>query len=602
MKNEEIKLALITIISLLGVIFVVLAIIAKRTKKDLIYFYVPEEKNPMEGKRVVFVESEEDGENADGKRGHLEAVGDSEYQPGFYEKYVKRLIDVILSFAGLVILSPVFAIIAIFIKIEDPGPILFTQKRVGQNKQFFKLHKFRSMKVSTPHDVPTHMLENPEQYITRVGRFIRQHSMDELPQIWDIFVGNLTIVGPRPGLWNQDLLTAERDKYGVNDVKPGLTGWAQINGRDELEIEEKAKLDGEYVEKMGILMDIKCFMGSLHVVGKDDTVVEGGTGEIKKGEQEQKMNLEAWKSFDFTDIPPKVTVIIPTYKRSVDFLSRAVKSVLNQTYSNIEIIVIDDSPSDYEDRDQIKKYMHCINNDSVKYFQNEINMGGSLARNRGIDLASGEYISFLDDDDEYMPEKIEKQIKYMIYTGVDLSFSDMIMYSPSGNVVDYREYKDIPSFDNQTLLHYHLMKHMTGTPTFMFKTKKLREIGGFEDAKMGQEFYLMLKSIEKGLTIGYIPECDVKVYKHADGGITQGKNKIDGENRLYEFKKGYFNQMSNNEIRFINFRHWAVMVVAYKRNSMYMQMIGACIKAFISSPTDFIEQVTGFIGKIRKHA
>lgn len=282
MKNEEIKLALITIILLLGVIFIVLAIIAKRTKKDLIYFYVPEEKNPMEGKRVIFVESEEDGENADGKRGHLEAVGDSEYHPGIYEKCVKRLIDVILSFVGLVILSPVFAIIAIFIKIEDPGPVLFTQKRVGQNKQFFKLHKFRSMKVSTPHDVPTHMLENPEQYITRVGRFIRQHSLDELPQIWDIFVGNLTIVGPRPGLWNQDLLIAEREKYYVNEVKPGLTGWAQINGRDELEIEVKARLDGEYVKKVSFIMDVKVFLGSFHVLGGDKSVVEGGTSELKR--------------------------------------------------------------------------------------------------------------------------------------------------------------------------------------------------------------------------------------------------------------------------------------------------------------------------------
>lgn len=276
--NMKAKKAIKLIVSLLSVAFIILAIIAKRTKKDMIYDNAPEEKNPMEGKKVIFVENEDDEENADGVRGHLETVGDSDYHPGFYEKYVKRVIDIILSFAGLVILSPVFAAIAIAIKIEDPGPVLFTQKRLGQNKQYFKLHKFRSMKVSTPHDVPTHMLENPEQYITRVGGFIRRHSLDELPQIWDIFVGNLTTIGPRPGLWNQDLLTAERDKYGANDVKPGLTGWAQINGRDELEIGKKAKLDGEYVGKMGLLMDIKCFLGSLHVFAKDDSVVEGLTG------------------------------------------------------------------------------------------------------------------------------------------------------------------------------------------------------------------------------------------------------------------------------------------------------------------------------------
>lgn len=228
-------------------------------------------------------------------------------------------------------------------------------------------------------------------------------------------------------------------------------------------------------------------------------------------------------------------------------------------------------------------------------------MGGSLARNRGIELATGEYISFLDDDDEYMPEKIEKQIKFMLYGGNDLSFSNMIMYNSSGIVVDFREYTDIPAFDNESLLHYHLMHHMTGTPTFMFKTNKLREIGGFEDAKMGQEFYLMLKSIEKGLSIGYIPECDVKVYKHEEGGITQGKNKIDGENRLYEFKKKYYSQLNKQETRFINFRHWAVMVVAFKRNSMYVQMIEAGVKAFFSSPSDFTTQVFGFLNRVKKY-
>ena len=138
------------------------------------------------------------------------------------------------------------------------------------------------MKMSTPHDVPTHMLNNPEQYITRVGKFIRAHSLDELPQIWDIFIGNMSIIGPRPGLWNQDVLTAERDKYNANDVKPGLTGWAQINGRDTIEIPKKAKLDGEYVKNQSILFDIKCFIGTISKVKKDESVVEGGTGKLKK--------------------------------------------------------------------------------------------------------------------------------------------------------------------------------------------------------------------------------------------------------------------------------------------------------------------------------
>lgn len=148
------------------------------------------------------------------------------------------------------------------------------------------------MKMCTPHDVPTHMLDNPDQYITKVGKFIRAHSLDELPQIWDIFVGNMSVIGPRPGLWNQDLLTAERDKYGANDVKHGLTGWAQINGRDELEIPDKAKLDGEYVRKLGPIMDAKVFLGSLHVFSKDDSVVEGGTGEMKKTQTESTLDAK----------------------------------------------------------------------------------------------------------------------------------------------------------------------------------------------------------------------------------------------------------------------------------------------------------------------
>lgn len=263
-------------------IFIGMSIFARRKKASSVYEDDIDQKNPFEGKKVILVEYENDKENADGVKGHLEAVGDSEYNPGFYERRIKRVMDVILSFGGLVVLSPVFIVIALAIKIEDPGPVLFTQKRVGQNKKYFKLHKFRSMKMDTPHDVPTHQLENPEQYITKIGKFIRAHSLDELSQIWDIFVGNMSVIGPRPGLWNQDLLIAERDKYGANDVKPGLTGWAQINGRDELEIEDKAKLDGEYCKKIGLKMDIRCFLGSFHVFGKDESVVEGGTGEVHK--------------------------------------------------------------------------------------------------------------------------------------------------------------------------------------------------------------------------------------------------------------------------------------------------------------------------------
>ena len=273
---------LLIILAVILLIALVMSIIALICKPSSVYKNKPEEINPLQGKMVKFVENESEKENADGVKGHLEAVGDSNHKAGIYERFIKRIFDAILSFGGLVILSPVFLFLTIWILIDDPGPVLFTQKRMGKNKQYFKLHKFRSMKMCTPHDKPTHMLENPEQYITKSGKFIRAHSLDELPQIWDIFIGNMSVIGPRPGLWNQDLLTAERDKYGANDIKPGLTGWAQINGRDELEIPAKAKLDGEYVKNLGFGMDIKCFLGSVGVFKGDDSLIEGGTGNLNR--------------------------------------------------------------------------------------------------------------------------------------------------------------------------------------------------------------------------------------------------------------------------------------------------------------------------------
>ena len=209
-----------------------------------------------------------------------------------YKKFVKRLIDIVLSACGIVVLAPVWLILAIAIKIDDPGPVFFRQKRIAQDKngekQFFQIYKYRSMKMCTPKDCPTHLLENPEQYITKVGGFLRKTSLDELPQILNIFRGEMSIIGPRPALWNQDDLYAERAKYGANAVKPGLPGWAQINGRDELPIDVKAKLDGEYVERMCFAFDVKCFFGTITSVLKHEGVVEGGTGAMKKEKEEMK--------------------------------------------------------------------------------------------------------------------------------------------------------------------------------------------------------------------------------------------------------------------------------------------------------------------------
>lgn len=199
-----------------------------------------------------------------------------------YKHFVKRLFDIVFSFIGIVVFAVPMLIFALIIKLEDPGPSLFVQKRVGLHKTYFNMYKFRSMRLDTPHDIPTHELENPEQYLLKVGKIMRRFSIDELPQLFNIFLGQMSIIGPRPSLWNQYDLIEERDKYGANDVKPGLTGLAQINGRDELEIPVKAKLDGEYAEKLSFLLDFKCFFGTFSKAVNGDGYIEGGTGELEK--------------------------------------------------------------------------------------------------------------------------------------------------------------------------------------------------------------------------------------------------------------------------------------------------------------------------------
>lgn len=245
-------------------------------------------KNPYEGKKVVFIEDENDPENADGKRGHLKAVGDTKCRETFYEAVVKRRIDVVFSLGILLVLSPVFLVTSIVIFIDDPGPVIFTQKRIGKNKKYFNLYKFRSMKMNTPHDKPTHMLEDPDQYHTRIGRFIRKYSIDELPQFYNVLISDMSVIGPRPALWNQDALVAERDRYGANSISPGITGRAQICGRDKCSLMQKAKMDGEYarVLKRGgfraFFNDCRLLFGTIEAVFKHEGLVEGKTGSIDK--------------------------------------------------------------------------------------------------------------------------------------------------------------------------------------------------------------------------------------------------------------------------------------------------------------------------------
>ena len=243
-----------------------------------------------------------------GKAAKGEKLGKQARETSAYESKVKPMLDQILSFGGLVALAPLYVAIALAIKIDDPGPAFFTQKRIGKGKRFFYCHKFRTMKMCTPHDVPTHQLSDPDQYITRIGRFLRRTSLDELPQGWDIFRQKMSTIGPRPALWNQDDLVAERDRYGANDVLPGLTGWAQINGRDELEIPEKARLDGEYVRKLrqggwvALFFDVRCFIGTILSVVQSKGVVEGGTGSMDTEDVKNKKTLIGMRPLGNTGI------------------------------------------------------------------------------------------------------------------------------------------------------------------------------------------------------------------------------------------------------------------------------------------------------------
>ncbi len=292
---------------------------------------------------------------------------------------------------------------------------------------------------------------------------------------------------------------------------------------------------------------------------------------------------------------PKVSIVMPTYKRDQAYLGRALASLLAQTYQNIEIVVVDDNPPDSEYRAKTVAFMKRYEDEPrIVYHLNEKNVGGSLARNIGIDLATGEFVTFLDDDDEYLPGKIEHQVAFMLDTGAEMSFADLNMVNPDGVFLYKREHPTLKQFDQESLLKYHLTRKITGTPTFMYKTESLRAIGGFDDIKVGQEYITMLKTIERGLKIAYLPKSEVVAYAHASGGISQGKNKIEGEKRLHELRKQYFSRLSLRERMYVNFRHHAGQAVTYVRNKQYFHALGHAVRMFFSSPVDTVKEVVSY--------
>ena len=298
----------------------------------------------------------------------------------------------------------------------------------------------------------------------------------------------------------------------------------------------------------------------------------------------------------------KVSIIIPSYKRHKDLVGRAILSLLNQTYDNIEIVLVDDNArEDLKDyRAELESLVLEISDNRICYLQNRENLGGAGARNEGIKISSGEYVTFLYDDDEYLPEKIDKQLKFMVDNELDMSFTKLNIYNEDDKLIDVREH-DIKSFDSDYLRRYHLTKQITGTPTFMMKRNVLTEIGGFEVVPMGQEYYLMQKILWGDYKLGYYPECHIKAYRTSAEAISTGKNKITGENKLYKFKKQYFKILTLKERRYVRCRHYAVMAVAYKRNKKYFRAVWMLFVATICAPITAVKEAIG-LRKRKKEA
>lgn len=297
------------------------------------------------------------------------------------------------------------------------------------------------------------------------------------------------------------------------------------------------------------------------------------------------------------NLNPKVSVIIPTYKRN-HYLKRSIDSVLSQSYSNIEIIVIDDNnPMDEYRRKTEEMMLNYSNRNNIIYKKNQSNIGGSLSRNAGILIASGEYITFLDDDDTYKKDKIKNQVNFMKKNNYDMTFTNLIYLNHKGQVIEFRNFKDIKSYDSEYLFKYHLMKHITGTPTYMFNTKKLKKMGGFTNVKMGQEFYLMIKAIKSNLNIMYFNDSNVVAYRNVVNSISFSNNKIIGEKKLFLYKKKYFYLFNRKEKKYIRFRHYAVLAVAYKRNKKFIMSAIYLMLSFIKSPMIFLSEVNIFLRK-----
>lgn len=299
----------------------------------------------------------------------------------------------------------------------------------------------------------------------------------------------------------------------------------------------------------------------------------------------------------------RVSIIIPTYQRKISFLERATNSVLNQTYKNVEVIIVDDNggTKTKEYREQVKEWIKNKRDERVVYLPNERNIGASKSRNRGIQIATGSYITFLDDDDRYLPQKIERQLTYMLDHQLEVCFSDLVYHDESESVVDVRVHTKLKSLEEKELLAYHLTRHITGTPTFMYQKHVLEEVGGFPNQSIAEEYHLMQKTIEGHYRIGYLSGVDVVAYRHQETGLSSGEEKLKGEEALYKFKKNHFDILSRRQRRFIRFRHYSVVAIFYKRKRKIMKSIICFFYAACISPVDALAEGGRLAVRIKKY-
>lgn len=455
-----------------------------------------------------------------------------------YKKYIKRLLDIILATIALLFALPITLFIAIAIKLDDGGPVFFKHKRYGQNKQPFTIYKFRTMYVDAPHESPTNQLANHQQHITRVGKLLRVLSLDELPQLINVLRGNMSIVGPRPVILAETDLIAERDKYDANSCKPGITGWAQVNGRDELRMAKKAKMDGEYAYRLGFIMDLKCVLYTIYAVfslkGHREGVDQEAATYFRKMQKQNQSSITSLSECKST----KYSIVMPIYhKDRSEWFEQAIKSLLDQTVISNDIVIVADGPLTPQLDAVLSQY---VNQKTISLIRLPVNKGLGNALNVGIEQAKNELIGRMDSDDVAVPGRFELQVaeftknpKLDILGGQIAEFIDS-----TDKIVAYRK---VPTSHHE-IKQFARRRSPFNHPTVMFKKSLIQRLGGYDASAIRIEDYdLWLRALANGATCANI-DAVLLYYRSTTDAMkrrktfTSLKNHVKARARFYSKK------------------------------------------------------------------